>query len=79
MEGYRMTPRTEFRDFLARSRRLFNAVLLLLITFALLVVAAGTLFCTIWITAFTVSRNTVDRWTTRVTAEKGAALDALQA
>jgi hypothetical protein len=73
-----MNPRTEFRDLISRSRRLFDAALLLLITFALLIVSAGTLFCTIFVTVFTMGRNTIDRTTARVAVEKGTAFHVLQ-
>jgi hypothetical protein len=73
-----MNPRTEFRDLLTRSRRLVDAALLLLITFALLIVSAGTLFGTVWVTVFTMGKNTIDRTTERVTVERGAAFHVLQ-
>ncbi|MFA6509974.1 MAG: hypothetical protein WCV62_05915 [Candidatus Peribacteraceae bacterium] len=72
-----MTPKTEWKDLLARSRRLLDAALLLLITFALLIVAAGTLFCVSFTTVFTMGRNTIDRMTARVTVEKGAEFHVL--
>jgi hypothetical protein len=77
MEGYGLTPRTEFTDLVSRSRRLVDAALLLLITFALLIVAAGTLFCTAWITVFTMGRNTIDRATAQVAVKKGATFNVL--
>jgi hypothetical protein len=61
-----MTPRTEFNDLIARSRALLDAVLLVLITFALLIVSAGVLFCSIWITVFRTGRMIADRTTARV-------------
>ena len=72
-----MTPRTEFADLVTRSRRLVDAILLLLITFALMMIALGTLFCAVFTTAFVMGRNTVDRMTARVTVEKGAAFNVL--
>ena len=72
-----MNPRTEFRDLISRSRRLVDAALLLVITAALLLVASGTLFFSVFITAFTMSRNTIDRATERVTVEKGATFNVL--
>ena len=72
-----MNPRDEFRDLVSRSRRLFNAALLLVITALLLVVAVGTLFCTIFITCCTMGRNTIDRATMRFTVQKGAELHVL--
>jgi hypothetical protein len=73
-----LNPRTEFRDLISRSRRLVDAALLLVITAALLLVASGTLFFTVFITAFTMGRNTIDRTTARVSVEKGAAFNVLQ-
>lgn len=60
-----MNPREEFKDLLVRSRRLIDAVLLVVITAALLIVSAGTLFCTIFITTFSTLREAVDRMTAR--------------
>ena len=73
-----MNPKDEFKDLISRSRRLVDASLLLLITFALLIVSAGTLFCTIFVTVFTMGRNTIDRTTARVVVERGAAFHVLQ-
>jgi hypothetical protein len=72
-----MDPRTEFHELLARSRRLVEAALLLVITAALLLVAAGTLFFSVFVTAFTMGRNTIDRTTARVAVERGAAFHVL--
>ena len=72
-----MNPKDEFKDLCYRSRRLLDAVLLLIITFALAVVSIGTLFCTIFVTVFTMGKNTIDRTTARVSVEKGAAFNVL--
>lgn len=72
-----MNPKDEFKDLLTRSRRLADAALLVVITFALLLVSAGTLFGTVWITVFTMGRNTIDRTTARVAVERGASFHAL--
>lgn len=72
-----MNPRDEFKDLLTRSRRLIDAVLLLVITFALLVVAIGTLFCTVFITTFQTIRSAVDRVTARTSVWKAESLSVL--
>ena len=72
-----MTPHTELQDLIVRSKRLRDAVLLLLITFALLIVAVGTLFCTVFITTFHTGAGILDRATVRATREKEAAIDVL--
>lgn len=72
-----MNPKDEAKDLLIRSRRLIDAALLLIITAALLIVALGTLFCVVFVTAFTMGRNTIDQMTMRVTVEKGAAFNVL--
>jgi hypothetical protein len=73
-----MTPSTEFADLLDHAERLWNASLLLAITFALLVVSGVTLLFTVFITFFSMSRNWINKWTVNVTAEKGATFDALK-
>jgi hypothetical protein len=72
-----MTPRTEFSDLLTRSRRLIDAVLLFVITFALLIVAIFTLLCTVWITAFVMGRSVLERATVKATVERGATFNVL--
>jgi hypothetical protein len=72
-----MNPKQEFSVLVDRSGSLVNSALLLLVSFALLAVAAGTLFCTVFVTVFTMGRNTVDRWTVKVSVEKGAAFRVL--
>jgi hypothetical protein len=72
-----MNSMAEFRDLLTRSRRLVDAALLVVITAALLLVAAGTLFFSVFVTAFTMGRNTIDRTTARVAVERGAAFHVL--
>ena len=72
-----MTPMAEFRDLLTRSRRLIDAVLLLIITFVLLIVSAGTLFCTVFVTTFSMGRSVIDRATARVTVVRGATFNVL--
>jgi hypothetical protein len=72
-----MNPKAEFSELVDRSGSLVNSVLLLLVSFALLVVAIGTLFCNIFITVFTMGRNTIDKATRKVTVEKGATFDVL--
>jgi hypothetical protein len=71
-----VNPKQEFSDLVDRSGVLVNSVLLLLVSFAHLMVAVGTLFCTVFVTVFTMSRNTIDKATARVTVEKGAAFNA---
>jgi preprotein translocase subunit SecY len=61
-----MTPLTEWKDLLSRSRNLFSAVLLVFITFALLVVSVVTLFCTCWLTVFRTARGIAEQMTARV-------------
>jgi hypothetical protein len=61
-----MTPLTEWKDLLSRSRALFSAVLLVFITFALLAVSVVTLFCTCWLTVFQTCRGIVEQMTARV-------------
>jgi len=70
-----MNPKNEFSDLVDRSGGLVNSVLLLLVSFAHLVVAVGTLFCTVFVTVFTMGRNTLERATTKCTVEKGTAFD----
>jgi hypothetical protein len=65
-EGDRMTPLTEWKDLLSRSRALFSAVLLVFITFALLAVAAAMLFFSVFITTFRTGRVIVEQMTARV-------------
>ncbi len=72
-----MNPRTEFADLLTRSRRLLDAALLLIITFGALLVAAGTLFCSCWITVFVFGRGIADRMTARTTTQKMEMLNVL--
>ena len=67
------SPLIEFQDLVFRSRCLLDVALLVVITAALFLVAAGTLFGTLWITVFTMGKNTIDRMTARVAVEKTAA------
>jgi hypothetical protein len=69
-----MNPREEFKDLLTRSRRLIDAVFLVVITAALLVVAAGTLFCAVFVTTFSTIRSGVDRVTARMSVWKAESL-----
>lgn len=66
-----MTPSTEFSDLLDRTERMWSATLLLMITFALLIVSAVTLFFTMGVTVFSMLRNGANAWTERVTVERG--------
>ena len=72
-----MTPRSEFSDLLTRFRRLIDVALLLVITFSLLIVAAGTLFCTVFVTTFHTGTGILDRAAVRATREKGAVVNVL--
>jgi hypothetical protein len=72
-----LNPKQEFSDLVDRSGGLVNSVLLLLVSFAHLMVAVGALFCHIFITVFTMGRNTVDKATARVTVEKGESFRVL--
>ena len=65
-----MTPRTEYDELALCSKTLGSNVLLLLLSFALLIVSAGTLFCTVWITLFRAWRGILDRKTIRISAWK---------
>jgi len=65
-----MNIKSEWFDLITRSRNLFAAVLLLLITAAMLLVAVGQLFCAVWITAFTSWRRIVDQCAVRIRAPK---------
>jgi hypothetical protein len=76
MEGS-VSPKEEFKDLRSRLKRLTDAALLFIITAALLLVAAGTLFFSVFVTTFTMGRNTIDRTTARVAVERGAALHVL--
>lgn len=62
-----MNPRTEFADLVSRSRKLTAAALVLIISFALLIVSAGTLFATVFITVFRTAQGAADRMTAKVT------------
>lgn len=66
-----MTPSTEFTDLLDRAERMWSATLLLLITFALLIVSTVTLLFTVFVTAFSMIRNGVNVLTDKVTVGKG--------
>lgn len=66
-----MTPSTEFSDLLDRTERMWSATLLLMITFALLIVSALTLLFTVFVTFFSMLRNGANDWTERVTVERG--------
>ena len=72
-----MNPKQEFSDLVDRGEVLVNSVLLLLVSFAHLLVATGALFCHIFITVFTMGRNTIDKATARVTVERGTAFHVL--
>lgn len=69
--GTRITITSEFSDPLDRTERMLNATLLLLITFALLIVSTVTLLFTVFITLFSMLRNGANVWAERVTVEKG--------
>lgn len=66
-----MTPSTEFSDLLDRAERMWDATMLLLITFALLIVSSVTLLFTVFITFFSYLRNGANVLTEKVTAGKG--------
>jgi hypothetical protein len=65
-----MTPETEFSDLLDRTERMWNAALLLIITFLLLLVSGATLLCTVFVTFFSMTRNGANEWTEKVTAAR---------
>jgi hypothetical protein len=70
-----VTPRTEYAELVSRAKNLGSNVLLLLLSFALLIVSAGTAFCTVWITLFRAWRGIIDRQTVRISGWKGDVLN----
>lgn len=67
-----MTPEKEFSDLLDRTERMWNAALLLIISFLLLLVSGATLLCTVFVTFFSMTRNGANRWTEKISVEHGA-------
>ena len=66
-----MNPETEFAELVDRTKRMFSAALLLIITFALLVVSGVTLLFTVFVTVFSMARNGLNKITERATVERG--------
>ena len=65
-----MTPLTEYRELVTRFWKMIDSVVLLVLSFALLIVAAVALFCIVGITCFRTWRGGLDRIAAKVTAPK---------
>ena len=68
-----MTPLSEYRELVTRFWKLIDAIILLILSALLLVVAGVTLGCTVFITTFTTGRHIVDRQAARIAAPKEVA------
>jgi len=66
-----MTPRAEYAQLVLCSKNLGGGVLLLLLYFALFLVSAGILLCTVFIITFRTWHIAIDRMTARISAGKG--------